>query len=136
VLGDLRAGLSQEQRPSGLKLVDARSWTVRTLDPAATQASWQAGKLLAFGGTWDDEAQRERGAGLTIYGPEGRPPRHLLGTRAVLEAHLNGELVYAAVDSGGEQLGRVVVSLPSGRVLASSDAPLPYLLLGDRGPAC
>ena len=35
----------------------------------------------------------------------------------MVEAHLNGDLVYAAVDSGAEQYGRVVVSLPSGRVL-------------------
>ena len=136
VLGDTPAELRQEQRPSGLKLVDTRSWTVRALDPAATQASWRAGRLLAYGGTWDHEAQHARGVGLTLYGPGDRAPRHLLGTRAVVEAHLNGDLVYAAVDSGAEQYGRVVVSLPSGRVLSSSAAPLPYLLLGDRGPAC
>ena len=52
-----------------------------------------------------------------MYGPGDRAPRHLLGTRVVVEAHLNGDLVYAAVDSGAEQYGRVVVSLPSGRVL-------------------
>ena len=136
MLGDTPAELRQEQRPSGLKLVDTRSWTVRALDPAATQASWRVGRLLAYGGTWDHVAQRARGVGLTLYGPGDRAPRHLLGTRAVVEAHLNGDLVYAAVDSGAEQYGRVVVSLPSGRVLASSAAPLPYLLLGDRGPAC
>jgi hypothetical protein len=30
----------------------------------------------------------------------------------------------------------VVVSLRSGRVVASSEQPLPYLLLDDRGQAC
>jgi hypothetical protein len=39
------------------------------------------------------------------------------------------------VDDGGDQPGRVVVSLRSGRVVASSDELLPYLL-DDPGPAC
>jgi hypothetical protein len=125
-----------DRRPAGLKLIDTRGWTVRTLDPAAAEASWKAGRLLAYGGTWDDQAQRTRGAGLTLYGPGGRPPRHLLGAEAVMEAHLDGDLVYAAVDTGDEQFGRRVVSLRSGRVLSSSEAPLPWLLLGERGPTC
>jgi hypothetical protein len=53
-----------------------------------------------------------------------------------MEARLNGDLVYAAVDTGGEQFGRRVVSLRGGRVLSSSKAPLPWLLLGERGPTC
>jgi hypothetical protein len=112
------------------------TWTVRPLDPAAPLASWQAGRLLAYGGSWDDEAQRERGVGLTLYGPGDGPPRHLLGIRAVDDVQLNGELVYASVDSGGELPGRVVVSLGSGRVVASSDEPLPYLLLDGRDQGC
>jgi len=136
VHGDVPAELRPEQRPSGLKLVDTRSWTVRPLHPAATGAGWQEGRLLAFGGTWDHEAQRERGVGLTLYGPENLRPRHLLGSQAVMEAHLNGDLAYAAVDNGGERYGRVVVSLGSGRVLSSSEAPLPYLLLDGRDRPC
>ena len=58
-----------DRRLAGLKLIDTRSWTVRTLDPAAAEASWQAGRLLAYGGTGDDQAERTRGAGLTLYGP-------------------------------------------------------------------
>ena len=120
----------------------ARSWSPpaprspRSTWPAATDASWQAGRLLAYGGTWDDRAERTRGTGLTVYGPGGRPPRHLLGAEAVMEAHLDGGLLYAAVDTGDEEYGRRVVSLASGRVLSSSRAPLPWLLLGQRGPTC
>ena len=36
----------------------------------------------------------------------------------------------------GDVEGRRVVSLSSGRVLSSSEAPLPWLLLGERGPTC
>jgi hypothetical protein len=107
-----------------------------TPDPEATCARWQAGRLLAFGSSWDGEAQRERGSGLTMYAHGDRLGRHLLGDRAVLDARLRGDLVYAAVDRGGEQPGRVVLSLSTGRVLASSDDPLPDLLPGERDSLC
>jgi hypothetical protein len=136
VAGDTPAEQRVDRRLAGLKLIDTRSWTVRTLDPAAAEASWQAGRLLAYGGTWDDQAQRTRGVGLTLYGPGGQPPRHLLGAEAVMEAHLNGDLVYAAVDTGNEEFGHRVLSLRGGRVISSSEAPLPWLLLGERGPTC
>ena len=54
----------------------------------------------------------------------------------MVEAHLDGDLLYAAVDTGREQYGRAVLSLRTGAVLASSDAPLPFLLLGEGGPSC
>jgi hypothetical protein len=128
VLGDDSA----EQRPSGLKLIDTRTWTVRTLHPAATDASWQGGRLLAFGSTWDHETEREAGVGLTLYTPGDLRPRDLLSGQAVMEAHLNGDLVYAAVDTGDEEYASRVLSLRSGRVLSSSERPLPWLLLGGR----
>jgi hypothetical protein len=135
ITGDTPATQRMDQRPNGVKLIDTRTWTVRPLDPAATIASWQAGRLLAYGGTWDDEAQTQRGVGVTLYGPGDRRPRHLLGNRAVDDAHLNGELLYTSVDNGGEMSGRAVVSLRTGRVVSSSDQPLPYLLL-DPGRTC
>jgi hypothetical protein len=130
LLGDVPAEQRSEQRPSGLKLIDTQTWTVRTLHPTATGASWQGGRLLAFGGTWDHETQRELGVGLTLYAPGEPRPRHLLTGQAVMEAHLNGDLVYAAVDTGDEEWASRVVSLRSGRVLSSSEGPLPWLLLG------
>ena len=136
VTGDSPATQRVHQRPSGIRLIDTRTWTIRPLDPAAPTGSWQAGRLLAFGGTWDDEAQRQRGVGGTLYRPGDRRPRHVLGNRAVDDAHLNGELLYASVDSGGEVSGRMVVALRTGRVLSSSDEPLPYLLLDDPGRTC
>jgi hypothetical protein len=119
-----------DTRTNGLKLVDTRSWTVRPLDPVAGSASWQAGRLLAFGASWDRAAQRPRGTGLTVHGPGDRR-RHLLGSRMVDDVQLNGDLAYASVElgNGTGEWGHLVVSLRDGRVLASSDAPLPYLLL-------
>jgi hypothetical protein len=136
VTGDTPAELRSDTRPSGLELVNTRTWTVRTLDPAATGARWQAGRLMAFGSTWDARAERERGTGLTLYGPGDQPPRHLLGHAAVFDAHLRGDLVYASVDTGGEQWGHVVVSLGERRVRRTSRDPLPSLLLGDHDRPC
>jgi hypothetical protein len=55
---------------------------------------------------------------------------------AVLDAHLQGDLVYASVDNGGEQPGYVVVSLRQGRVLRASKDWLPTLLLDDHDSPC
>jgi hypothetical protein len=52
-----------------------------------------------------------------------------------MEAHLNGDLVYAAVDTGAEDYASRVVSLTSGQVL-SSERPLPWLLLGEDDRPC
>ena len=136
VTGDTPAELRSDTRPSGLKLVDTRTWTVRALGPEGTGVRWRAGRLLAFGSTWDAEAQRERGTGLTVYGPGSQPPRHLLGDVAVFDAHLHRDLVYASVDNGGEQPGYVVVSLVEGRVLRASKDWLPTLLLDDHDSPC
>ena len=85
-------------------------------------ACWLGGGNLAV---WGGDS--------AVHGPRGRR-QHLLGNRAVDEVHLNGDLPYASVDNGGDQSGRVVVSLRSGQVLASSDELPPYLL-DDPGPA-
>jgi hypothetical protein len=69
VVGDVPAEQRSEQRPSGLKLIDTRTWTVRPLHPAATDATWQEGRLLAFGSIWDHETEREAGVGLNLYTP-------------------------------------------------------------------
>jgi hypothetical protein len=136
VAGDTPAEFRSDTRSSGIKLVDTRTWTVRALDPEATAVRWRAGRLLASGSVWDGRAQRVRRNGLTVHGPGSRPPRHLLGDLAVLDAHLHGDLVYASVDNGGEQPGYLVVSLREGRVLRASKDWLPSLLLADHDSLC
>lgn len=137
ITGDTPATQRWHEHRSGIRLIDTRAWTIRPLDATPNMVGWRAGRLLAHGGTWDEQAQRERGAGLTFYAP-GERPRHLLGTRMVDDAYLNGELVYASLGDGSElpHQGHAVVSLRSGRVVASSDEYLPYLLLDDPDTTC
>jgi hypothetical protein len=66
--------------PSGLQLIDTRTWTVRQVDRHSSSAVLAAGRLLAFGtafGTGPDGANR--GFGLTLYGPGDRQPVHRFG---------------------------------------------------------
>ena len=82
VVGDVPAEQHSEQRPSGLKLIDTRTWTVRT-STHGHGATWQEGRLPASCGTWDHETEREAGVGLNLYTPGDRLRRELLSGQAV-----------------------------------------------------
>jgi hypothetical protein len=128
--------LQGEEVPSGVRLLDARTWAARPLDGAATMAVYRDGRLLTFGGAWTE--QGHAGTGLTVYGPGDHRPLHLLRDRVVLEAHANGTLAYVGLSEGGDQgeTSAAVVSLTSGKVLARLADSLPYLLLGPGDTAC
>jgi hypothetical protein len=73
------AGGRQQQwdTPAGLKLIDTRRWSIRTLDPHASSATVAAGTLLAFGIRWDSRSQMLTGSGLTGYSLDGERRFHL-----------------------------------------------------------
>ena len=130
--------LQNEEVPSGAQLLDTRSWTVRPLDAQASQVSYRGGWLLTFGGGWNGAGQRWHGAGLTVYGPGGRPPLHLFGTRFVADAQVSGDLAYAWLTEGNGDTATAIVDLRTGRVLrvlAGPAAP-PYLLPGEDDSTC
>jgi hypothetical protein len=125
------------ETPSGLKLVDTRSWTVTQLHPEATAVRWHDGRLLAFGVRWYEQ-ERPGGIGLTLYGPGNRRPLHLIRNRPVHEVDVNGDLAYA-ITWGSSDLQKsevAVVELPSGRVRTTIRGEPPYLLLATDGSAC
>src|SRR5207249_4605400 len=62
---DPRGGQAEWETPAGLKLIDTRTWSVRTLDPRVTNAVLASGTLLAFGILWDSRSQKVSGSGLT-----------------------------------------------------------------------
>jgi hypothetical protein len=126
-----------QETPSGLKLVDTRSWTVRQLHPEATAVRWHDGRLLAFGVRWYEQ-ERPGGIGLTIYGPGDRRPAQLVKNRPVHELRVNGDLAYA-ITWGSTDLQKsevAVVDLASRRVRTTVRGEPPYLLLGTDGSAC
>jgi hypothetical protein len=101
----------EQTTPAGLALIDVRRWTKRILDEHASQSSFSAGTLLAYGTTWTD-ATHERGMGLTGYGLDGRERFHLFENEPIYFLETAGP--YAYVWRGRQS--PVAVDLRSGKV--------------------
>jgi hypothetical protein len=75
VTGDYEAPFrprGASNRPFGVRLVDTRDWTIRTLHPGAT-LMYQAGEhLLANGTTWYAGSRRSESTGLLAFDRRGR----------------------------------------------------------------
>jgi hypothetical protein len=78
---------------SGVKLVDTRDWTVRTIDDRATDAAVLAGNVLA----WGPITESGRSIGLAIYSAEGDRRAHLFPGRSVIPRAMTGDRAYFAV---------------------------------------
>jgi hypothetical protein len=121
--------------PSGLELIDTRTWTVRQVDRRSSSAVLAAGRLLAFGtafGTGPDGANQ--GYGLTLYGPGDRQPVHRFGAKQVGWIQVNGDLAYVQLlDANLSDVeGYAVVDLRSGRLLHQAAGTVPELLVPNR----
>ena len=106
----------EQTTPAGLALIDVRRWTKRILDEHASQVSYSAGTLLAYGTTWTD-ATHEKGMGLSGYGLDGQERFHLFENEPIYFVQTAGP--YAYVWRGGQS--PVVVDLRSGKVSGELD---------------
>jgi hypothetical protein len=106
----------EQTTPAGVTLIDVRRWTKRILDEHASQFSFSAGTLLAYGTTWTD-ATHERGMGLTGYGLDGHERFHLFENQPIYFVETAGP--YAYVWRGRQS--PVVVDLRSGKVSGELD---------------
>ena len=121
--------------PSGLELIDTRTWTVRQVDRHSSSAVLAAGRLLAFGtafGTGPDGANQ--GYGLTLYGPGDRQPVHRFGAKQVGWIQANGDLAYVQLMDANlsDAEGYAVVDLRSGHLLHQGTGTVPELLVPNR----
>jgi hypothetical protein len=129
--GQLQAG----SQPSGLELIDTRTWTTRMVDPQVSGAVLAGGRLLAWGQTWQSQpgtnTTTTRSYGLTVFGPGDRRPLHLLGSRQVDWVQAYGDYAYVdgIQDANSSQNRYAVVNLRSGRVLHQANGWLPQLLV-------
>jgi hypothetical protein len=123
VASNTKQGARQVQRPSGLQLIDTRTWTVHLLDRHTSGVVLAGGRLFATGYRYDSNDGEPEGYGLTIYGPGDRRPVHLMGSDEVWDAQVHGDLAY--VRHGG---GYSVVDLRSNRVLRHGQQDLPAFL--------
>lgn len=70
-------GQEQWETPAGLKLIDTRRWSVRTLDRGTSRIALAAGTLLGYGVLFDSRTQKLSGNGLTGYALDGSRRFHL-----------------------------------------------------------
>ena len=117
--------------PSGLELVDTRSWTAQTVDPHADSFAVAGGLLLATGTRWHGITD-PTGMGLVAYGPDGRRRFALLPGRDVWLDATSATASRASIGIYGQKRW-ALVSLPAGRITGRYDV-LPTLLLGPGSP--
>jgi hypothetical protein len=127
---DARGRQRTRIRPAGLSLVDTRSWSVRPVDPGATDVHVAGDLLLATGASWDSATGVRRAIGLAAYGLDGGKLFHLLAGKEAWIAGLYGGRAYVGiVRADGRQEPLRVVELATGRVTGRRTSPLPWLVL-------
>jgi hypothetical protein len=103
--------------PAGLSLIDVRDWSKRTLDERASEFSFAAGTLLAYGISGDSAIQTIDGMGLTAYDLEGKERFHLFADEAIYYVETAGPFAYVWRDGTSP----VAVDLRSGAVASRLD---------------
>jgi hypothetical protein len=116
--------LLSDTTPSGLELLDTRTWRARTVDPGATRVAFAAGRILAYGATLHGY-EASGGMGFGVYAPDGTPVVHLFAAEPVQRVQVDGPRVF--VD---DRTSTAVVDLGSGAVLGRLPRFAPDLLVG------
>ncbi len=114
-------------RPSGVSVVDTRTWTSQVVDPAARAARAVAGAVLAYDGDRVVRSGRP-GLGLAAYRPDGTRLFHVLRGEAVVQVEHFGTRAYAMTDRA-----RYTVDVVTGRMIAGRRAPRTRVTLIDAG---
>ena len=121
--------------PLGLRIVDVRTWTQRTLDAGADGFAIGNGALLAFGvrstfGTTTPTVVS--GMGVAAYGTDGSRRFHLLPTVPVGSLEVNGSLAYGWLVDAANPWHLVVLDVAAGTVVRDLRLAHPTrLLIGD-----
>jgi hypothetical protein len=112
---------------AGVRLIDTRSWSERSVAPGADFFRVAGGLVLGIGATWSSELVGLRPIGLSVYGLDGRKRFQLYrGTRVWL-VHADGRRAF--IDRAGPG-GAEVVDLATGRVVEKRQS-IPAPLVGD-----
>jgi hypothetical protein len=119
--------LHMKEQGAGVKVIDTRSWTIRTFDSSADFFSSTSTELLATASLWDSLSQSFSGIGLRAYAFDGSRRFELFaGKPARVDLVFRGR---AYVRIGNDRALRIV-DLRRGRVVGTWGKPLPALLLG------
>jgi hypothetical protein len=110
-------GRSVSSRPVGLKLIDTRTWTVRTVNAQVSFAHVSGDRLLATGG---------REIGLAVYDFRGTKRYQVFGGRRVAVMETYGGRAYVNV---GGNLTPKILDVRTGGSIATRQAPFNLLLV-------
>jgi hypothetical protein len=130
------AGEHQFSSPLGLRLVDVRTWTQRTLDASATDVAVAGGALLAYGVLvdWSSKTTTYSGMGIATYGTDGSARSRLLPGQPVGWVQVAGGTAYGWLVEEENIRHVLVIDLASGTVERDLKLARPtQLLLGDGG---
>jgi hypothetical protein len=107
-------------KPYGLKLIDTKDWTVRTLDRRTDQAFVAAGRLLAHGGNWSPRRLKYTSStGLLAFTEDGQRSFTRFAGRQVIVIGTHGDLAYVWVVPARELH---VIDVRDGRTLRKMPA--------------
>jgi len=87
-------GLQVRQGPSGLVVIDTRSWASHVVDPRSSSLVIANDALFSWGWGWDSGTRRETGAGLNVYDKSGLRRLHLFGARVVYDVQVVGRRAF------------------------------------------
>ena len=127
-------GETQSATPLGLRVIDVRSWTQRTLDAGADGFALGNGALLAYGvrSEFGTTTQSVSGMGIVAYGTDGSARFHLLPTVPVASLQVNGGLAYGWLVDAANPWHLVVLDIAAGTVVRDLQLAHPTrLLVGD-----
>jgi hypothetical protein len=128
---DNEAALDQNGNPqmrqtsAGVKVIDTRDWSVRTLDAQASALTPADRTLLAFGSLWNSASQKAAGVGVTAYGQDGSKRFHRFGAASLYTIHVVGSRAFAPDREGSY----TAFDPRTGRVLRRFSGSMPEPLL-------
>lgn len=105
-------------RAAGVRLIDTRTWTIRTLKAEASSFQTGAGVILAMGGSWDSSTGTRDGVGIVAYDFDARE-RYRLHTGENVWLNAAGSLGYIYLGGEGERVE--IVDLATGAILGRLD---------------
>jgi hypothetical protein len=114
------------QTPAGLKIIDTRTWTVRTIDERVNRFTLAGDLLLASSPTFDSATRKHSGIGLVAYTTSGERRFHLFESEPVWAYQTLGR--YAYVPRHPDYTRTAIVDLVSGKVVHDVMGRTPFLV--------
>jgi hypothetical protein len=124
----LGSGLAGRQQPSGLTVIDTRTWHAQLVDPRSSALVVARNALLSWGWGWDSGTQRAIATGVSIYDRTGLRRFHLYPGRAIYDVQVVGPRAFIAHPPDSRYS---IVNLRTGRQVRTIRREMPLVLSGE-----